>query len=215
MRITILTDNINSWFIPFGNELRDILNNKGHDVEYITNKRDIKIGDVCFLLSCSNIVNEEFLTRNEKNIVVHASDLPKGKGFAPVQWQILEGKNEIVLTLFEAVKEVDAGPYYFKNRIEFDGTELYSEIREMLGLKIIEMCIDFIDNIESYKPIQQFGKSTYYRKRTTKDDELDINKTIIEQFNHFRVADNDKYPLWFEFNGIKYKLKIEKSNNES
>ena len=35
---------------------------------------------------------------NKNNIVVHASDLPKGRGFSPMSWQILEGKNKIKLS---------------------------------------------------------------------------------------------------------------------
>ena len=36
------------------------------------------------------------LNRNRYNFVVHESDLPKGRGFAPVSWTILEDGKEIV-----------------------------------------------------------------------------------------------------------------------
>jgi len=213
MRITILTDNEESWFIEYGNKLLEILVSKGHDVEYVFNKSNIRRGDISFLLSCSNIVNTEYLKLNNYNIVVHASDLPQGKGFSPLQWQILNGQNEITLTLFEAVKEVDAGPYYLKDKIKFIGTELYQELRESLGNKIIEMCSNFVDNFNELKPIDQKGVSTYFSRRTIRDDIIDVDKTIREQFNHFRIADNEKFPLWFEYLGNKYYIKIYKSPN--
>ncbi|HGG0417971.1 TPA: hypothetical protein ACJFE8_002771 [Clostridium sporogenes] len=41
---------------------------------------------------------------------------------------------------------------------------------------------------------------------------LDINKTIKEQFNLLRVADNEKYPAYFMFNNKKYIVRIYKEN---
>lgn len=210
MNITLLTDNPGSWFIPYGNELKLELKNIGHDVCYVFDKNQIREGDVCFLLSCSRLVQEEFLSRNLNNIVVHASDLPEGKGFSPFQWQILEGKNIIVLTLFEAVKDVDAGPYYFKDSIQFKGYELYEEMRQILAKKIIEMCLYFVKHRDSLQPITQTGAESFYKKRTVKDDEIDPDKTIADQFNHFRIADNDSFPLWFQHMGKKYFIKVYK-----
>ena len=210
MRITILTDNDKSWFIEYGLKLEKILRKNNHQVKYAFNKKEIKKGDICFLLSCSNIVEKSYLELNNNNIVVHASDLPKGKGFAPLQWQILKGENDIPITLFEAVEAVDAGPYYIKSIIHYNGTELYDELRQILGEKIIEMCIEFVDRYNELKPIEQKGEESFYRRRTFKDDEIDIEKSIKELFNHFRIADNERFPLFFNYQGNKYIINIEK-----
>ena len=55
----------------------------------------------------------------------------------------------------------------------------------------------------------QRGEETFYKKRTPKDSELDINKTIKEQFNLLRIVDNEKYPAFFKFKNKIYTLKIE------
>ena len=146
MKITILTDSTSSWYIPFGNQLCKELLSLGHNVIYVHNSDHIEKGDICFLLSCVKLVNTEVLSRNVNNIVVHASDLPKGKGFSPLQWQILDGANSICLTLFEVVEKVDAGPYYFKKELVFDGTELYNELRSKLAVEINKCCVDFVIN---------------------------------------------------------------------
>lgn len=212
MKICILTDNINSWFIDYGKRLQEKLTDLGHDVNYVFDKSEIMNGDVCFLLSCSRIVENKYLSLNKNNIVVHASDLPKGKGFSPLQWQILEGKNKIVLSLIEAIDEVDAGPIYFKNCLIFGGHELYYELRDSLGNEIIEMCLKFVNDYYDLKPIEQSGESSFYKKRTNKDDEIDPNKSITDLFNHFRIADNQNYPLYFYLNNVKYFIRIEKDN---
>jgi methionyl-tRNA formyltransferase len=43
------------------------------------------------------------------NLVVHESDLPVGKGFAPIQWQLLEENNEIIISFLQAHGLVDSG----------------------------------------------------------------------------------------------------------
>jgi len=121
---------------------------------------------------------------------------------------VLEGMSEIVLTLFEAALGTDAGPYYLKSCLHFDGTELYDELREKLAGRIIEMCREYVRQSETLKATPQTGSETIYRRRTTKDDELDVNKTLAAQFNHLRISDNEHHPVYFRINGHKYILKI-------
>ena len=49
------------------------------------------------------IIEKEFLSKHKHNIAVHESSLPKGRGWAPLFWQILEGKNTMPIVLFEAL----------------------------------------------------------------------------------------------------------------
>jgi len=209
MLINILTDSLKSWFIPYSLELKRRLISKGHKVVFIHREEDIIFGsDICFFLSCTKLVKKENLRKSKHNIVVHASDLPEGKGFSPLQWQIFEGRDEIVLTLFEVVEKVDAGPYYFKRNIKFDGTEILELLRAKMAECIIEMCEEFIFKFNSLTVIKQKGVESFYRRRSLRDDEIDITKSIEELFNHFRIADNDKYPLYFIRKGKKYYLRI-------
>jgi methionyl-tRNA formyltransferase len=213
MKISILTDNKRSWYFEFGNILNTRFQELGHDSIYTFEKEMVREGDVCFLLSCTKILPEKYLNRNTHNIVIHASDLPKGKGFSPLQWQIIEGKSCIVLTLFEAIKDLDAGDYFIKENLGFEGHELLDELHYKLGLKINNMAENFINNYNFIKPTKQFGESTFYPKRTKLDDKIDPNKSIIELFNHLRIANNTDYPLYFEHLGYEYNLKIEKRHD--
>jgi UDP-4-amino-4,6-dideoxy-N-acetyl-beta-L-altrosamine N-acetyltransferase len=57
--------------------------------------------------------------------------------------------------------------------------------------------------------LPQSGNESFYPKRTPKDSELDINKTIQDQFNLLRIVDNDNYPAFFELEGQRYRLTVE------
>lgn len=80
--------------------------------------------DIVFILGYTKILNSEFLQCNRLNLVIHESALPRGKGFAPTQWQILEGKNHIPVCLCEAIEKVDAGDIFLRGTTELNGLEL-------------------------------------------------------------------------------------------
>jgi methionyl-tRNA formyltransferase len=212
MRITILTDNPNSWIIPYVNILKDEL--KHHNITHVFSPDDIIDGDVMLMLSCEKILKKEYLQKHKNNIVVHPSKLPKGKGWSPLAWQILEGLNVIPVSLFEAVEAVDAGDVYILDYIQLDGSELNDEIKHKQGLLTIKMVKKYIDEFETIKGIPQTETESFYPRRKQKENELDINKTIAEQFNLLRVVDNERYPAHFYINGKKYIVKIYKDTNQ-
>src|SRR5438105_926565 len=115
MKISVVVDNPRSWFVSFAEGLVDRLCRFG-EVRSLVSADEIASGnEVAFLLSCSKIVPVNVLARSRHNIVVHASDLPRGRGMSPLTWQILEGQDIIPITLFEAVAQLDAGPVYIKD----------------------------------------------------------------------------------------------------
>lgn len=211
MKITILTDAA-SWLNPHLLSLTETWCKQGHNVTHAHQSLDITTGDVCFILSYSNILDDNTLQRHKHNLVVHESDLPRGTGWSPMTWSVLEGKSEICVTLFEATGKIDAGPIYKQLRYHLEGHELIDELRRKQAEATIALC-DFW--IQSYPEIvensyPQSGERTYYPRRTPKDSELDPHQTLEEQFNLLRVVDNDLYPAFFRFNGQVYRLKIDK-----
>lgn len=208
MRIAILTSP-NQWFIPYAEEL----NKKIKNSTLFFNDEDIKENyDVIFILSYHQIIKKEYLDKNKHNIVIHASNLPEGKGWAPMFWQILEGKNEIVFSMFEASVGVDDGDIYMKKQLILTGCELNEELRDKQAKFTIKMCLEFLNNYDKYKlAVEQTGIESFYQKRAAKDSELDINKSINEQFNLLRIVDNENYPAFFYKDNKKYILKIEEA----
>ena len=126
---------------------------------------------------------------------------------------IVEDQNRIPLTLLEAIDKVDAGPIWKKNYVELEGHELVNEITFKVFTEKINLINFAIENFDSIKPsIQPLDGISYYKKRTPKDSELDINKSIKEQLNKLRIADEIRYPCFFYFKGKKYKILLRKMN---
>lgn len=210
--ITILSDS-DSWINTYIPELVRKLEKERHRVSIVHNVDKISQGDFVFYLGCGQIVPHSILKKNRHNLVVHESDLPKGKGWSPLTWQILEGKNEVPVCLLEAAEPVDSGKIYLRDTMKFNGSELVGELRKTQADTTIRMCLRFVREypVIADKGVRQDGESTFYRRRSKEDSRLDLDKTIRQQFNLLRVVDNERYPAFFEINGKKYFLKIERS----
>lgn len=166
--------------------------------------------DCLFILAYHQLVPEAVLKRHRFNPVVHESALPKGKGWAPLFWQVLEGESDITFTLFEAGDSADSGDVYLQRTLSLNGYELNAELREKQARTTHELCLAFFRSPAVYLPPRpQSGKSTYYPKRTPADSRLDINRSLRDQFNLLRIVDNDSYPAYFDIDGRRYRLKIE------
>ena len=208
-KISLLTDNPNSWINPFATTLQECLS-RDYLVTRCFTDEDIPCGDMCFFLSCEKIVSPHILKRNAHNLVVHPGRLPQGRGFSPLAWQILEGKNSIPITLFEAVEKVDSGAVYYRDFIYLRGHELNDEIKERQGRKTIEMIMRFVDNYPNIKGVPQEGEESFYKRRQKKDAELDAQKSIANQFDLLRIVDNERYPAFYHYRDHEYILKIYK-----
>ncbi len=210
MKITLMVDMPDSFYLSYIHGFLEKLRALGHDVVYINDSKYIRPGDCLFLLGCRSILSKEQLKLNKYNLVIHPSKLPEGKGSAALIWKILEGENELYLTLFEANEKIDSGDIYYQEKIMLEGHELSDEIRYKQAMKAFDIIVKFIDSYPNIHCKKQEGKSTFYPRRTPKDSELNINKTIHEQFNLLRVVDNERYPAFFKYKGHIYIIKIYK-----
>lgn len=206
--ITVVTDTPGGWFDPFAEVLVERLRERGHVAKRALTHDEIPDGDIGFYLSCTRITPPDVLARNGLNLVVHASDLPQGRGFSPLVWQILEGRNDIPVCLIEAAEAVDAGAIRMRRVIRFDGHELNPDTRDALGRTVMEMCLDFVDDQDSYPPVEQMGEPSWYARRRAGDSRLDPERSIAEQFQLLRVVDNERYPAFFHLNGRRYDIHI-------
>lgn len=181
-------------------------------IELVNEKSKLSGGDILFLISCTEIVRAEDRAAYLHSLVLHASDLPSGRGWSPHIWQILEGAEEVVLSLIEADDNIDSGPIWKKSRIYFPKHMLWNEINDQLFSAEIEL-IDFaVNNFLRISPSPQDEKlkSSYYPKREPVDSRVDPFRSISEQFDKIRICDPERYPAFFELYGHKYKLILEK-----
>ncbi len=213
MKINLLCDNKSSWFWNSNNNFINQIKNLGHDVDVYRDELEMPSADISVFISCTKLVSADGLKKSNSNIICHPSDLPKGRGFAPIAWDVLKGESKITFSLFEASIEADAGFIYDKKIVNLSGTELNDDLRKIQADVTYAMILEYISKYPKNKSSAQEGEGSWYRKRTPKDSELDVNKTIIEQMNLLRIVDNDLYPAFFFYKDEKFEITIRKKDN--
>ena len=187
------------------------LQSKQSEVELVSALAQLSGGDILFLISCHEIVKKDIRDIYKSTLVIHASDLPIGRGWSPHIWQILEGKSDIIVSLLEADDGVDQGRIWAKRMFHLEGHELYDEINAKLFDIELELMDFAVENFHHVEPSEQDGrKATYYRKRSPNDSEIDLDKTIVEQFELLRISDPVRFPAFIIYRDHKYKISLEK-----
>lgn len=212
--VNVVVDN-DSWVLPYADRLVESLRQHGDDATLVRRHEDVREGAVAFYLGCVKITPDNVLARNRRNLVVHASDLPRGRGFSPLVWLILEGAGRLPVCLIEASGEVDSGPVVYKEWITYEGHELNEELRRPLGEMHVSLSLRFMSEAAPPAGVPQTGDGTCYRRRTRADSWLDPDQSLAAQFDLLRVVDNERYPAFIDFRGQRYVLKIEKAPGES
>lgn len=187
-----------------------------HEVDIVQKKKQLRGGDILFLISCPEIITASDRTQYKSCLVLHASDLPKGRGWSPHIWSLLQGAEIITLSLLEAEDKVDSGRIWRKAQICIPKHSLWDEINHLLFTAEMDMINYAVQNYALVKPqIQtESEQATYFPKRTPKDSQIDPNKSIAEQFDLIRVCDPNRFPAYFDHLGQRYIVKLEKSNEK-
>ncbi len=187
-----------------------------HALELVRKKTDLRGGDILFLVACAEIITEEDRSKYSASLVLHASDLPRGRGWSPHIWEILQGAEEITLSLLEAEDQVDSGRIWKKVRILIPKHALWAEINDLLFKAEIDLIDYAVHNFDRVEPLSQSDDVTpnYYPRRTPKDSLIDPRKSLQEQFDLIRVCDPNRFPAYFDHLGHRYLLKLEKSDEQ-
>lgn len=214
MQITILCSNENHPISPYLKQWA--IDHDEHEVEIISSRKQLTGGDFLFLISCAEILNNSDKRNYKHCLVIHASDLPHGRGWSPHIWSLLNGSQEIVITLLEAEDLVDSGRIWKKITRFIPQHALWDEINKTLFEAEIELMDYALENHLTVVPVTQdtSAEITYHAKRTPKHSQIDPHKSIESQFNQIRVCDPLRFPAFFELFGIKFKITLEKIDKD-
>ena len=210
MKIEIINTDPNHPINPYLKRLQSSLD-PNHSVSILRSMDQVTNGELLFLVSCTDILDSSIISRFKKVMVLHASDLPQGRGWSPHIWELLRGAESITVSLLDAAVAVDCGDIYRKITINIPKSALWIEINDLLfaaEIQLIEFAIENFDNLHGIS--QNSGiEASYYPKRKPSDSEIDPNKSISEQFDLIRVCDSERFPAFFYHRGQAYKIILE------
>jgi len=143
-------------------------------------------------------------------VVFHASLLPKYRGFAPVNWPLINGERETGVTMFYAAEEVDAGDIIEQRprtiTDEDDAGTLDAWLNETVE-SMLEDNLPKLANGTAPRIAQDHSQATYAVWRSPEDGHIDWTRPTREVFNlvrgltspypgAFSVLDGRKLTVW-------------------
>lgn len=126
-------------------------------------------------------------------VVFHMADLPYGRGGSPLQNLIVRGHADTMISALRCIKELDAGPVYFKTPLSLLGNA--EEIFIRAGKQIRRMIETIVEN--EPVPQEQKGKVIEFARRKPGDGNISKLESLEQVFDHIRMLDAEGYPSAF------------------
>lgn len=180
-----------------------------HGAKITDQLEELTGGELLVLVSCTQFIDRTVRARYRSTFVIHESALPQGRGWSPLAWQILDGKDDFTVSLITAEDEIDSGGIVAQEHFSLEGHELSDEInaaRDAVRLKLLTLALSKIGN----KGKPQKGEPSYYERRYPKDSRLDPLRSIAEQFDLLRICE-PRFPAFFELRGHRYEVEVRKA----
>ncbi len=120
-------------------------------------------------------------------ILAHQSLLPKYRGFAPLQWAMINGERETGVTLFKMSEDsVDSGKILYQERIPIGFEDYAIDVDNKLTDCAINLFLKVFEDNDLNKITlydQNESEATYTCKRTPQDGRINWNKSSVEIYN--------------------------------
>lgn len=121
-------------------------------------------------------------------INLHFSALPLWRGAAPVQWTLISGQSTTASTIFQLVKELDAGDIFDVENVSIDGDETSGMLLSRMSLSGALQVVRVVNSLQegTAHATAQNGEPTYARKLTLEDAHLDPAESGKAVYDRFR-----------------------------
>jgi methionyl-tRNA formyltransferase len=150
------------------------------------------------------------LPRDNNVILFHGSDLPEGRGWAPIYYAFAEQKNRYVLSGVFAASKVDTGDVIVKASFPIPANATASDLRRFdteLSILLVARILERFTSRRIVGKAQQ-GEGTSRKRRTPEDNRIDVNVTFQLLIPHLRGCEPG-WPAFFEFEGVRYTIQIQ------
>jgi methionyl-tRNA formyltransferase len=156
--------------------------------------------DVIFVVGWRyKIPKEQYSIPPKGTIVFHDSLLPKYRGFAPMNWAIINGEEKTGATMFYISDDIDSGDIIAQLSTPINHDDTANTVETRITDLYLEMLEAYFKQLkEPYGMIgvgvpQNHKKATYTCKRVPEDGLIDWTKSAKEIYNLIRGL-SDPYP---------------------
>lgn len=125
-------------------------------------------------------------------VVMHSSDLPEGRGWAPIYYSFSEQKSEYVITGILAADEVDTGDVIVRARFPIEAGYTAPFIRTLDKELSVILVARILEHWPEGNPVgvRQVSLGSYRPRRYPTDNEIDPSLPLIEILPHLRGVES-------------------------
>jgi methionyl-tRNA formyltransferase len=159
------------------------------------------------LWSYRRILREIPATNNV--ILFHSSDLPDGKGWAPIYHAIADGHASYVISGVFAAPQVDSGNVIVKARFGIRPEHTAAALRrfdEEISIMLVAKILQTYKSTEVVG-MPQSGHESFRLRRRPESNEIDVDKTFRELIPHLRACE-ERSPAYFLLQGCRYLVSV-------
>jgi methionyl-tRNA formyltransferase len=145
--------------------------------------------DIFIVVSYGKIIPQEILLLVNCPINLHPSKLPRYRGAAPIERQIMDGVVDSAICIMKVVKELDAGDIIIEQAFQILPYETKGDVEKKvteIGIPLLKKAIELISRGEC-DGRKQKGVPTYANKITKADELIDWNFSAMNVFNKIRA----------------------------
>ncbi len=146
-----------------------------------------------------------------KNIILfHSSDLPDGKGWAPIYYSIHSGLEYFTISGILAGERVDSGDIIVKAKFRIKDNYTAEHIRRWdheISIILIKKILERFAN-GKIRGKKQEGVGTSNPRRKPDENRIDLKSRFEQTINHLRACEKN-HPAFFYYNQTKYNITIE------
>lgn len=168
--------------------------------------------DFLVSLSYDQIFKKELLQKYKDKILnCHAGDLPKYRGRNVLNWVLINGEKYFAITIHLINKEIDLGKLILKKKFIIKDKYNYNDLLNIANKECQYVLLNGIKkyvkkkNKNSFKKI--IGKGSYYNKRKTGDELIDLSKKNTEILNFVRALAHPGPYARVKFNNKEFRIK--------
>ncbi len=158
--------------------------------EYSKVLQEIK-PDIAFVIGWRYVISKAAYEIPPKGtLIIHDSLLPKYRGFAPMNWAMINGEKTTGVTLFHIAEGVDCGPIVDQLATEITLEDTAKTLDEKILTLYEEIIIKNLPALVEGKvkaTPQNEALATYTCKRTPEDGEINWQQTAVQIYNFIRA----------------------------
>lgn len=137
------------------------------------------------------IIPEAILTLPKFGCVaLHDSLLPKYRGFAPINWAIINGERETGVSLFYIDGGVDSGPVIAQRKIPIEATESAADVYGKVTAASVDLMAEYVPRLARERleaKAQSASEATFTCSRTPEDGAIDWSAPTRRTYNLIRA----------------------------